>query len=192
MQESQEQAIQEHADNHVFCFDVAQPHIGWRKLSSCFVTKNGTIIARTPFHGRALTLDLDNLKLVFTYAFDENAIQLFLMFYFEEKVVELGKLSIEHLPPEFTEPTEYSFIHLRDHTVCLILSRFTRSRGRENDHYTVYEPGTQKIVLVPFTFTCLDDWWWIFSFQFMSTKVLEYQTKEDCDKHPEVLGCFVL
>lgn len=120
----------------------------------------------TPFHGRALALDLDlhngdDLKLVFTYSFGKpTEIQVHVMSYSEERMLHINSFELTQLPPECNEPTEYNFVYLGGQKVSLILSRFGQNRNMDEDHYSECEYGIQKIslVVIPFTFTYYLDW----------------------------------
>lgn len=193
-------------DCYAFCFDVAHPLEGWREISNFFQIKAGPFsvpLTSTPFHGRALALDLDlhngdDLKLVFTYSFEKpTEIQVHVMSYSEETMLYINSLELTvltQLPLECNEPTEYNFVYLGGQNVCLILSRFSQNRNMDEDQYPEYEYGIQKIsmVVIPFTFTYYLDWTLHLNFKVLSTRILEYYTKENSSEHPEVVGCYVL
>lgn len=130
----------------VVCFDVNRPEKGWIESPSCFGNLIPFLRKGAPFfiHHRydgpnKLPGDDGGFEVMFTYD-PKNAPQIvpvFLMSKNCDSLQPMGKpLKLPKLPYEFqtealndTSSTQFEFVHLGDHKVCLVLHKFFYPRS---------------------------------------------------------------
>ncbi|KAM5551246.1 hypothetical protein ABKV19_026198 [Rosa sericea] len=181
----------------VCCLDLANP-TQWTPVPT--MCRGGPF----PFLGKALVLDTKhrNKKIVFTAEnYDDNGCRSRVLVYLlslnesQETITPIHELKLpyQELPPG--KPSQYHFLHLGDHNVCLVIPKFNLPyEDLPEDHYVTLGTHLLQAALIPFQFefdiskgitNC-------FTVQFQTHHILEYRTNPSTLPFTRTLGCFVL